>query len=161
MLSSCIGSTWSAMVWQCVKCCRYCSMWLQDLWQMPDDDSHQFSACSDMNRQWLAEKDCLVHVGFFIHSPLHFRSSPLILNPLHLNYSYSMNKSILKQHLEKVCPCVCILFERKPPFYLLAPFSYHLKKKVKEIMKIRKGKRQYPLSTLQMEKCFNISEKFD
>lgn len=127
MLSNCTGSTGSAIICQYAKYYRYCSMWLHNLWQMPNNDRHQFSLCPLIGYlNELLRRTILCMLGFSICSPLHFRSCPLILNPPHLNYSYSMNNSILK-HLEKVCLCMHAFWMATTSSNLTL-FRYHLKK---------------------------------
>lgn len=167
MLLNCTGSTWSAIIYQYVKYYRYCSMWPHDLWQMPNNDSHQFSLCPLIwHLNELLRRTILCMLRFFIRSLLHFRSSPLILNPVHINYSYSMNNSILK-HLEKVGLCMHAFWKATPSSNLLTLFRYHLKKKKLKNgrMKNREERRQnksyqYPFSSFQTVKIFNISDKF-
>lgn len=157
MFFNCIGSTWSTVVWQYVKCCRYCPMWLQDLQQMPVTAT-SFLCASIWNINGLLTRTVLFMLSFFLHSLSHCKSSPLILNPLHLNYSYSMNNSILIQHLAK-CVCVCSLFERQPPLYLLVPFRCHLKKNKAKKAGREKGSIRFLFFKLRI--FFIISDKFD
>lgn len=143
------GSMWSAAgTAQCD--CRICS---RCQWQPPVFcvlPYETLMAC------WQG-LSCLCWV-FFLHSLSHCKSSPLILNPLHLNYSYSMNNSILIQHLAK-CVCVCSLFERQPPLYLLVPFRCHLKKNKAKKAGREKGSICFLFFKLRI--FFIISDKFD
>lgn len=142
----CSASMWSA-AGTAQRDSRICS---RCQWQPPD-------FCVLPNEISMACWEGLSYVRLFIHSLLHCKSSPLILNPQHLNYSCSMNKSILMQHLAPKCVCVCALFERQPPLYLLAPFRYHLKKKKKKLKKWWKAWREkgsIPFLRFKLRKVF-------
>lgn len=154
MLFSCIGPTWSVVVCQYVKCCKYCTKWPQDLHQMPVTET-RFLCASIWNINGLLWT-VLFMLSFLIHSLLHFKSSSLILNPLHLYYSYSMNNSILIQHLEKVCLCMHTFWKA---ISFVSPCTLQVPSKKEKLKK--SWKRQYSLSTFQTEKFFNISDTFN